>query len=148
MSATKAHVLVAAASAMLAALTATPAAAQSAACSNPRSELAMAALPKAQGWAGLRRYYHQFSACDDGGLADDVTERVVHDLAHHWSWLATLNVAIKGDPGFERYVLGHIDSTADTDDLTEIKRTATVLCPPSLTGLCRKVRTAAVTALR
>ena len=80
--------------------------------------------------------------------AEAAIDKVVRTLAHHWSWLPKLAAEIKTDPMFGRFVMMHVDSTVDYNDLREISRTATSLCPATLTELCRRLKTEATAALR
>ncbi len=102
-------------------------------------------LQNVETWRELHQFY---AACDDGGESEDTTEWVAHHLAHRWSWLPKLDLEIKKDPGFGAFVVRHIDSTADTDDLIEIRRTSAKLCPDGLNELCARLNKAAALALK
>ena len=104
-------------------------------------------------WAALHQYQRRFlsgrlAACDDGYLGEGISETVVHMLSHHWSWLPKLAAEMKADPAVGKFVLEHVDATTGYSDLREIRRTATSLCPRTLTGFCRRLRAEITAALR
>ena len=117
-------------------------------CGKRDAEAALKALAAIDSWGQLHAYYSRFGVCDDGGPADDITERVVRLILGRWSDVSALASESKGDAGFLQFVLSHIDSTADTDDLSKIRDLATRECPSDQTALCGKVRGAAKKALK
>ncbi|WP_156949006.1 hypothetical protein [Bradyrhizobium sp. WSM1417] len=92
-------------------------------------------------------FYSEYSSCDDGGLADDLTERVVRLFNTHWSELHSLSAVTQKDQKFLKFVLSHIDSTADTADLSKLYKSAKQNCPANTALLCRQISDAAKKAL-
>jgi hypothetical protein len=99
-------------------------------------------------WTKIHLFFSRFSGCDDGGIADDVTEAVVRLMSSRWEDLQLFADEAKKDPGFTKFVLTHVDSTADTDDLKKIRTYASQRCAPNLSLLCKQIGDAAQTALR
>ena len=115
-----------------------PAVAVEAGCSDQRF---VDELSSVKGWADLYAFYHRnFTKCaDDGFYAEGYSQSVTELLAKRWSDLSTLRSLIIQDPGFRRFVLKHIDSAADHNDLNEIVTSARAHCPPNATSLCSAI---------
>jgi hypothetical protein len=104
-------------------------------------------LFKAKSWADLRRWFTGYADCDDGGLAEGISDDVAVFLARKWQDLPKLEREIQREPRFREFVLRHIDSTADTDDLEAAKKNATQKCPARSSVLCAAIASAAQNAL-
>jgi hypothetical protein len=104
-------------------------------------------LFKAKSWADLRRWSTSYADCDDGGLAEGVSDDVAIYLARKWRDLPKLEHEIKREPRFREFVLRHIDATAHTDDLEAVKENATQRCPARSSALCAAIASAAQNAL-
>lgn len=117
-------------------------------CTPKRQEAAENGVDALHAWPDILAFYESYRVCDDGGVADGLTEAVVRLLADHWDRLPALAVAIAQEPAFRPFVLSHIDSTADTGDLQMIESSATRNCPRDLSMLCKSVAQAAALALK
>jgi hypothetical protein len=104
-------------------------------------------LFKVKSWSGLRKWFERYVDCDDGSLAEGVSDYVVVSLAHQWQDLPKLERQMKRNPHFEAFVLKHIDSTTDSDDLKAIVEHATRRCPDDSIALCSSMISAARQAL-
>jgi hypothetical protein len=104
-------------------------------------------LFKAKSWADLRRWFTGYADCDDGGLAEGVSDDVAIYLARKWRDLPKLEYEIKREPRFREFVLRHIDATAGMDDLEAAKKNATQKCPARSSVLCAAIVTRAQSAL-
>jgi hypothetical protein len=137
---------------LLFAMVLTPVAAASPAwskgCGSSKLKAATSALSKLKNWAELHAYFTDFAACDDGGAADELTEKVVRLLVDRWDDTNILASEAQNDPKFLKFVVLHIDSTADTDDLDKIRANAAKHCPASLDALCKQIGSAARNALK
>jgi hypothetical protein len=111
------------------------------------SDTADRILFKGKSWADLRRWFTRYADCDDGDLAEGVSDDVAIYLARKWRDLPKLEHEIKREPRFREFVLRHIDSTADTDDLEAAKKNATQKCPARSSDLCAAIAGAAQSAL-
>jgi hypothetical protein len=105
------------------------------------------ALDAVKSWSALRSWQQHFAACDDGDIAEAVSEYVTAGLAKEWTGLSELEREVKGSPDFQGFVLQHIDATADDDDLQAVLANATQHCPPRSGSLCTVIADAAKKAL-
>lgn len=106
------------------------------------------ALTTARTWFDLRMWFEQFPKCDDGYLAEGVSEYVTSSLANRWSELPKLASQIKKNPPFQHFVFVHIDATADSDNLRLIVENATERCPRRAGSLCKAIANSARGALK
>jgi hypothetical protein len=104
-------------------------------------------LFKVKSWSGLRKWFESYVDCDDGYLAEGVSDYVAVSLAQCWQGLPELERQVKSNPRFEAFVLQHIDATADSDDLEAIVEHATKRCPNHSIALCSSIISAARKAL-
>ena len=98
-------------------------------------------------WAAVATTFQRYGHCDDGSIAEGNAEAIGHLLADHWEklpQLATLTVRL---PGFQAWVLRHVNTTLDTAMLETIKRRATKPCTPITAALCGTLRVASARAL-
>jgi hypothetical protein len=104
-------------------------------------------LSRAKSWADLRKWFTSYADCDDGDLADTVSEDVTVLLARQWQDLPSLEHEIKKEPRFRAFVLRHIDATTTIEDLEAVRRNAAQGCPARSSALCASIATAAQGAL-
>ena len=125
-----------------------PSASARSGCGLNRRRAVQAALAGADSWGKLHRFYIGSRGCDDGGLSEDVTESAMRLLADKWTTLSALATEAAADRKFADFVVIHIDSTANTDDLQAVRRHATRQCLPGDKALCGRLSAAAVRALK
>lgn len=106
------------------------------------------ALFKVKLWSELREWFESYADCDDGYLAEGVSDYVVVSLAQNWQNLPELKRQIESNSRFEAFVLQHIDATADDNDLKKVVENATSRCPKHSTALCSSIIGAAREALK
>lgn len=104
-------------------------------------------LFKVKSWTDLRRWFTSYADCDDGNLADGISEDVVVFLARQWQDLPKLEREIQREPRFRAFVLAHIDATTDTADLEAVKKNASQSCPARSAALCASIASAAQSVL-
>ncbi len=102
---------------------------------------------KVKTWKELHALHRKYPM-DDGAVAEEYSDFVVETLAKRWSTLPELMAIAKRDPAFEKFVLSHIDETADEDDLKAVVRNASRHCPAGDRKLCEKIAATARAALR
>jgi len=103
---------------------------------------------RVKSWAQLHAWFAAYAPdCDDGGLAEGVSDFVVVSLAKRWTSLPELERRIARDSRFRAFVLDHIDETTDSGDLGTIVANATSRCPPRSSSLCTAIAGAAREAL-
>ena len=105
-------------------------------------------LPSLKSWGALHKSFRKYvPRCDDGFMAEGYTEAVVVLLAKRWSSVHELAAVAKRDPSFSKFVLRHINASADPDDLNRIKEQAATQCSSKHKALCSAVHGAAVKAI-
>jgi hypothetical protein len=118
------------------------------ACRPAQAAAADAMVDKLNDWAAVDRFFREYRQCDDGGIAEGSSDAVAHLLANQWDTLPKLQALIQREPALRAFVLNHINSTLDTDDLNKIKQNASTSCPPSGASLCAGMRQAVEQALK
>ena len=112
--------------------------AQKGACSRQQAIQADAAVDTLKTWNSVYRFYKQHSACDDGGIAEGVSESVAKLLANKWESFGRFVSLASRDKGFENFVVRHVDETIDWGhDAPKIHENAQLHCPPNATRLCK-----------
>ena len=107
------------------------------------------AMENLRTWTDLRLWYENFPhRCDDGELAEGMSEFVVATLAKRWNTLPSLQAEIAKNRRFKHFVIEHIDATTDDGDLANVLTNARTSCPRSLGSLCKKIEKKAQTALK
>ncbi|MEX3895073.1 hypothetical protein [Paraburkholderia sp. BR10954] len=94
-------------------------------------------------WAPVNSAFSQYGHCDDGGIAEGYSEAIARLLIDPWKALPELDAQIKLDPPLESFVLRHINSTLDIDDLAKIATLSTRSCPKGMSSLCKALANAA-----
>jgi hypothetical protein len=122
--------------------------AQKAGCSRADAEQAETAVDTLKSWDALYKSYGRYRDCDDGAIAEGYSDSVAKILAKHWSTLPRLSALSRGDAGFRKFVLGHIDASADEGDLERAAVNARKKCPAALGWLCSEVAKRADEALK
>jgi hypothetical protein len=105
------------------------------------------AIEKTRSWHELRVWFQKYPQCDDGYIAEGVSDSIVHWLATRWDTFPALRLELRKRPVFQRFILRHIDSTTDSDELNAILRNAHKRCPCGAATLCRTFISAAADAL-
>jgi hypothetical protein len=104
-------------------------------------------ISKLKDWDSVFNSFKQYADCDDGALAEGYTESVVHLLASKWSTLQRASILSTRDPAFREFILRHINASADTDELRQIKNLSHNKCAKHLSGFCGSIESAATKAV-
>jgi hypothetical protein len=89
-------------------------------------------------WESVYFFYQKYAPCDNGGVAEGVSDAVAKLLANHWNSIATFVTITDSDKNFEKFVLRHVDSTIDWEhDGPKIHENAQQHCPVNLKRLCK-----------
>jgi hypothetical protein len=113
------------------------------ACSPKDAEAADAAVDGLDSWAKVEWSFKKYGHCDDGSIAEGNSGAVARLLVDHWATLPLLAERVKRDQALKKFILRHIDSTLDTDDLSRIGELASTQCPSGSAPLCRQLSQAA-----
>jgi hypothetical protein len=103
--------------------------------------------PEPKDWNGLYRIFKQFGACDDGVIGERFSADVAQLFAKQWTHLDALNRLAAADKLFEQFVLRHIDTTLDEDDLLHITDNSKSRCPAGQQRICSLVHARAQESL-
>ena len=117
-------------------------------CSPADEEAADMATDHLTSWQAVRDNYARYSQCDDGSIAEGNSEAVVRLLVDKWSTIPELDALTKQNASFEAWVLKHINTTADGEDLATIERNAKENCGDGSKKICAKVGDVAKQALQ
>jgi hypothetical protein len=120
---------------------------QSPSCSTAQALAAETGVDGLKSWADLYAAFKQFRACDDGAIAEGWSDFTARSLAKKWGTLSDLQQLVAKDGAFHRFVIKHIDSTADNEDLRLALANALEHCPRRARGLCNEIAAAARQAL-
>ncbi len=109
--------------------------AQQHSCTQNQAQRAEAEAVMLRSWDALYRSYKTYGHCDDGAIAEGYSESVARILVDHWDTLPTLADLAEKDE-FRRFVIRHVDSTLDLNDLKKIRKNAKTRCPSGLGPFC------------
>lgn len=116
-------------------------------CTPQEATEADAMADRLDSWAKVDSAIRRYGHCDDGSIAEGNSEAVARLLVDQWASLPALVRLAKTSPGLRTFILRHVDSTVDTDDLERITWLATNSCPNVASALCRDLKLSASRAL-
>lgn len=90
-------------------------------------------------WSDLYRLFKTFGQCDDGAIGEGFSEDVAQLFLKQWIHLDTLKHLMASDKSFERFVLRHLDTTLDENELKAIAENARSHCPTGEARLCQSI---------
>ena len=124
--------------------------AQNSPCTESVMEEFFQVLPKMTNWQAIHGGSRKFiPVCsDDGVFAEGYTDAVVSTLAERWQEFPILNQVIKREPSFRRFVLRHINASADSDQLRRVESNAQNRCQSSMRKFCDEIAVEAQKAIR
>jgi hypothetical protein len=115
-------------------------------CTERDVEAADLAIDNLDSWEAIQKNYVAYAQCDDGSIAEGNSEAIARMLIDKWQDIAKLQSLINHDSRFEKYVVRHINSTLNTDDLSQIIMLSSESCPAENKALCSKLIAAAKSA--
>ena len=124
------------------------ASAQAKRCTAKEADAASAVVDQLDTWAKVERAFKKYRHCDDGSIAEGFSEAVARLLVDRWNTLPVLAQLAKTDPGLSRFVVRHIDTTLNTDDLEKIRDLSSRSCPAGSAALCTALHRATERAIR
>lgn len=116
-------------------------------CTLKDAEAAEQAADHLTSWQAMSDNFTHYRQCDGGSIAEGNSEAVIRLLVDKWKTLHELSLLTRQNAAFETWVLSHIDSTLDSDDLQTTVKLATSQCPASESTLCQKIVKAAQAAI-
>ncbi|MGN6082276.1 hypothetical protein [Trinickia sp.] len=132
--------------ALIAACIASAPVARAKVCSERDATTADAMVDHLDSWAQVNATFTKYGQCDDGEIAEGNSEGIARLLVDHWDTLPQLGTLIRHNSRLKGFILRHIDTTLDTDDLTKIATLSASSCPAGMNALCRELGGAALKA--
>src|SRR5580698_3776472 len=83
-------------------------------CSPQQAEAADAMIDQLDDWDKVHTIFVKFKQCDDGSIAEGISESVSRLLVDEWATLPSLAMLGGQDAPFKSFVLRHIDTTLDS----------------------------------
>jgi hypothetical protein len=117
-------------------------------CTVEQSKRAFDEVDRLTNWQAVRNFYRNYLPCDDGGIAEGVSDDITKLLSNHWSDFPTLTAMIADDSAFEKFIVRHIDATVPDEALQKIRANARSRCPQSSLTICKKIAGAASSAIK
>ncbi len=117
-------------------------------CTTAQADAAETMVDYLDNWDKIDQARKQFGHCDEGSIAQGISEAVARRLVDNWDTLPTLANLIKKDRALEPFVMWHLNATLDGSDLEKIQVLATSSCQPGLKKLCAGLKKAATAALK
>ncbi|MFY9742785.1 MAG: hypothetical protein WAK21_12330 [Candidatus Sulfotelmatobacter sp.] len=106
-------------------------------CDQKRAARAETEADDLKSWGSVQRFYKQFSDCDDGAIAEGVSDSVAKLLARKWNSVGDLVRFGSKDKAFESFVVRHLDETISESDASRIHQNAQSRCPSNAARLCK-----------
>jgi len=117
-------------------------------CSRQDAEAADRDTDRLTSWAAVYRTFRAYGQCDDGGIAEGYSGKIVILLTKQWPTVAALSNLTKANPEFERFVLWHVDGLMSPDQGQIIIDNARNRCPAGAKKLCGRLEAKAKSPLR
>jgi len=117
-------------------------------CTIAKANRAELEASRIRAWDALHKWYMTYRRCDDGSIAEGISEDVARILVDHWKTLPKLDELASEDARFKRFVIKHIDATLRGEDVEKIERNARMNCPAELTGICADLKKRARSTLK
>lgn len=108
-------------------------------CTGLIAKAAEISVDRLQTWRSVATWRRQYGNCDDGGIAEGVSDAIARLLANKWREVPKLARLIKLDPRLEPFVLGHLNESDDWGDLDRIAAQAHSSCPKESEALCKRL---------
>lgn len=100
------------------------------------------------GWHGVYSFYENYRQCDEGYIAEGMSETIVGLLANNWKTSHQLMHLSVIDRAFESWMINHINTTTNDRDLDKVVRNAADSCPEGHKAFCNQIENAAQGALK
>ena len=117
-------------------------------CSQRDYDKADIAMNSLKSWATVDDYFSMYANCDVDYVNEGTSEKIIRLLVDKWGQLDELSALVKKKPAIEDYVLEHINSTLDIDDLEKLRDYSASNCQVNNENLCKKLHDSAIIALK
>ncbi|ECP3141090.1 hypothetical protein FZG11_23275, partial [Salmonella enterica] len=106
------------------------------------------AIDSLKSWEAVDEYFSMYGHCDVDYVNEGTSEKIIRLLVDKWGQLNELSVLVKRKATIEGYVLGHVNSTLDIDDLEKLRDYSVSGCHIDNENLCEKLHLSAISALK
>lgn len=117
-------------------------------CSQQDFDKADIAMNSLNSWGAVDDYFTRHSDCDIDYVNEGTSEKIIRLLIDKWEQLNELSVLVKRKPAIEDYVIEHINSTLDIDDLERLRDYSASNCHIDNENLCERLHVSAISALQ
>jgi len=117
-------------------LVASPGVACAAQCSRSQAVAAEAAVDQLGSWDAILAWYQRYRQCDDGGIAEGVSDAIEKLLARSWDTVPQLVRLGKRNRHFPEFVANHIGEITGLDNAILISKAARNACPKGAADFC------------
>ena len=115
------------------------AASQEKVCTDSDGNRALDLSDSLKSWTEAYNFFKKYAKCDDGAIAEGISDSVARLLAKNWKQLPELGRLVSKDESFENFIIRHLDETDNYDDLKTIGRNARLSCPTGQERLCKRI---------
>lgn len=116
-------------------------------CTADDSKRASDAADKLHNWEAVHKFYKTYLPCDDGGIAEAVSDAITKLLADKWLDFWRLQLAVTVDQQYSEFIVKHIDGTVSIETLQAISKNARDRRPKGYSKICKKIDGAASSAI-
>lgn len=99
-------------------------------------------------WSDINSFFHKFKECDDGYIAEGLSDTIPRMLAENWNTAAQLKAMTDKDKSFDAWILNHVNTTSASKDLELIIKNSNEKCADNAQAFCQKMASAANQALQ
>ena len=90
-------------------------------------------------WRDLYAYSKTYSGCDNGAIAEGISDKVEQLMTHDWASISSVTAKLRSDKAFRTLLLNHIDETWSNEDIETARQNAASHCPQGLNDFCKAV---------
>jgi hypothetical protein len=108
-------------------------------CSKAEAIAADKGLEHLNSWVDIQDAFRHFGHCDDGGIAEAYSDRIMQMLSRRWSTVRDLDRLTRSDPNFRAFVLRHIDETWVNIEFNRVMNLAATQCPSGAPRICAAI---------
>ena len=94
-------------------------------------------VTNAQNWDQMLMFFNKYSSCDDGYIAEGVSDKIVKLLGEQ-GFDKILDIT-KKNPQIIDFIVRHIDETTDYDELRKVYNQAKDHCPKTMVKTCNLI---------
>ena len=109
-------------------------------CSEARVIEAVKESSSLKSWQNIYDSYKKYQQCDDGAIAEGYSDSITGLMANNWDTLKDLKMFTETDKEFLKFILRHIDTSVDPDDVKKVSDNASQHCAANFSELCSLIK--------